>query len=91
MAHQLRVLAAITVEFRKVVGVWLLVRKQQAETRQTAIDWIPAGADGAGTRPRHMNETDTGEIRRHLVDHPVRTRRTALLTFHPVSIDRGQT
>ena len=33
-------------------------------------------------RQRQMNETDIDELRRHLVDDPVRTLRTALLTFH---------
>jgi hypothetical protein len=43
MAHQLRVAAVITTGSRKVADVWLLVRKQQAETRQTSIDWTPTG------------------------------------------------
>jgi hypothetical protein len=41
MAHQLRIAAAITAESRKRGG--LLVRKQQAATRQTGIDWIATG------------------------------------------------
>jgi hypothetical protein len=45
----------------------------------------------AGIRQRRMNEADMGEIRRHLVDDPVRGRRTALPAFHPASIDRDQT
>jgi hypothetical protein len=43
---------ATTAEFRKVVGVWLLVRKQQAETRQTDIDRIPTGVNDEGMRQR---------------------------------------
>jgi hypothetical protein len=41
--HQLRIAAAITAESRKVASVALLVRKQQAATRQTGIDWIATG------------------------------------------------
>jgi len=43
MAHQLRIAAAITAESRKVASVALRVRKQQAATRQTGIDWIATG------------------------------------------------
>jgi len=43
MAHQLRIAAAIPAESRKVASVALRVRKQQAATRQTGIDWIATG------------------------------------------------
>jgi hypothetical protein len=41
--HQLRIAAATTADYRKVASVALLVRKQQAATRQTGIDWIATG------------------------------------------------
>jgi hypothetical protein len=40
IARQPRIAAAIAAESRKVTSVALRVRKQQAATRQTAIDWI---------------------------------------------------
>jgi hypothetical protein len=43
IARQPRIAAAIAAESRKVTSVVLRVRKQQAATRQTAIDWIATG------------------------------------------------
>jgi hypothetical protein len=42
------------------------------------VDRIAAGVDDTVIRERQMKEADTGKLRRHLVDDPVRTRRTAL-------------
>jgi hypothetical protein len=43
IARQPRIAAAITAESRKVTSVVLRVRKQQAATRLTSIDWIATG------------------------------------------------
>ena len=43
IARQPRIAAAIMAESRKVTSVVLRVRKQQAATRQTGIDWIATG------------------------------------------------
>jgi hypothetical protein len=62
---------------------WLFAGTERRAARTACIDRIATGVDGAGIRQRQMYEADTGDIRRHLVDDPVRTQRTALPAFHP--------
>jgi hypothetical protein len=51
------------------------------------VDRIAAGVDDTVIRERQMKEADTGKLRRHLVDDPVRTLRTAYaLGFIPARL-----